>query len=173
MNNTTIPAWALRAATAEDHDVANEAHRHNRMNITWPNERALRIWAKQHGWSTPLFGFEEAFMTQMLETKAYFEQAIQESDVTLYLPLQEYTITDEKIRELDAFYAQRSSSGRPTRWGTLVEELRAIRRAVEAGIVITIEGEQTIQSWQQFYSWAHGRYHMLEDGYDTWIGDDS
>lgn len=30
-----------------------------------------------------------------------------------------------------------------------------------------------MRSWQQFYTWAHGRYHMLEDGYDTWIGDDS
>lgn len=168
-----IPAWALRAATAEDHGFAKEAHRHNNMQITWPNERALRIWAKQHGWSTPFFGFEEAFIAQMLETKEHFERAMKESGIEIHLPTQEYRITDAKIHELDALYAERSASGRPTSWGALVEELREIRRAVEAGILITIEGEQAIQSWQSFYSWAHGRYHMLEDGYDKWIGDDS
>jgi hypothetical protein len=171
--NKKIPAWALRAATVEDQGFAKEAHRHDRMQIKWPNDRALRIWAKQQGWSTPFFGFEEVFITKMLETKENFELAITESGIEIHLPRREYRITDEKIRELDALYEKRSSSGRPTNWGDLVEELREIRRAVEAEIMITIEGEQTIRSWQSFYSWAHGRYHMLEDGYDKWIGDDS
>jgi len=171
--NKKIPAWALRPATTEDQGFAKDAHRHDRMQIKWPDDRALRIWAKQHGWPTPLFGFEEAFIAKMLETKEDFEQAIEQSGIEIHLPRQEYRITDEKVRKLDALYEERSSSGRPTSWGNLVEELREIRRAVEAGIMITIEGEQTIQSWQSFYSWAHGRYHMLEDGYDKWIGDDS
>jgi hypothetical protein len=171
--NKKIPAWALRAATAEDYGFAKEAHRHDSMQITWPNERALRIWAKQQGWPTPFFGFEEALIAKMLETREHFEQAMKESGIEIHLPRQEYRLTDEKIRELDALYEERSSSGRPPSWGTLVEELREMRRAVEAGILITIEGEQTIGSWQSFYSWAHGRYHMLEDGYDKWIGDDS
>lgn len=63
--------------------------------------------------------------------------------------------------------------GHPNSWGALVEELRAIRRAVEAGVVVYIAGEQPLSNWQQFYRWAHGRYHMLEDGYDKWIGDDA
>jgi hypothetical protein len=50
--------------------------------------------------------------------------------------------------------------------GALVEELRVIRRAVEAGFVVEL------RTWQGFYSWAHGRYHALEDGYDSWIGSD-
>ncbi len=148
--NKTIPAWALRAATAEDHGFAREAHRHDRMQIKWPNERTLRSWAKQQGWSTPLFSFEEAFLTKMLETKENFAQAIQESGIEILLPVQAYKITDEKIRELDALYEQRSSSGRPTSWGSLVEELREIRRAVEAGILVTLEDAQTIQSWESF-----------------------
>jgi hypothetical protein len=45
----------------------------------------------------------------------------------------------------------------------LVEELREIRRAGEG---------KTLRSFQSFYDWAHGRYHALEDGYDSWIGDD-
>jgi hypothetical protein len=48
----------------------------------------------------------------------------------------------------------------------------ADRRAVEAGVVVTIAGE-TLKSWSGFYTWAHGRYHTLEDGADSWIGDDA
>lgn len=81
-------------------------------------------------------------------------------------------ITTEKLAELDALYAARSASGRPTAWGPLVEKLRDIRRAVEAGAVVEIEGAQTLRTWEEFYAWAHGRYHMLEDGWDHWIGDD-
>ena len=55
---------------------------------------------------------------------------------------------------------------------SMVEALRAIRRAVEAGVVVQVEGAQEMRTWQGFYDWAHGRYHMLEDGYDRWIGDD-
>ncbi|RRR67386.1 MAG: hypothetical protein EI684_19090 [Candidatus Viridilinea halotolerans] len=86
----------------------------------------------------------------------------------------EHTITLAKLAHLDALYEQREGLGqRPTQWGTLVEELRAIRRLVEAGITVSIEGTATVlTTWQDFYAWAHGRYHMLEDGYDSWIGDD-
>jgi hypothetical protein len=171
--NKNIPAWALRAATSEDHGIVTAAHRESRMHIVWPDVQALRRWAKQHGWPTPWFDFEEAFITTMLETSAHFELALQTSGVEIHIPKQDYTIPNERIRELDALYQQRSSSGRPNDWGTLVEELRQIRRAVEAGVVVHIEGEQTLLNWRDFYQWAHGRYHMLEDGYDKWIGDDA
>lgn len=61
-----------------------------------------------------------------------------------------------------------------TYWlGLLVGVLREIRRAVEAGVAATVEGTQTIRTWQGYYNWAHGRYHMLEDGHDHFIGDDA
>lgn len=82
-------------------------------------------------------------------------------------------ITAEQLDELDQLYEARSSSGRPTDWGILVNELRKIRRTVEAGVLVQVEDGKTLQSWQEFYAWAHGRYHMLEDGYDSWIGDDN
>lgn len=88
-------------------------------------------------------------------------------------PKQERTITADELKELDELYAERSASGRPTSWGILVNELRKIRRAVEAGTVVTVEDGPRLTTWQGFYSWAHGRYHMLEDGYDSWIGDDN
>ena len=171
--NKNIPAWALRAATPEDQGLVQEAHRQGRMQIKWPNPKALRIWAKQQGWPTPLFGFEEAFIAKMLETKENFELAIKKSGIEIYIPRQDYTISGEKIRELDALYEGRSSIGQPNDWDILVEDLREIRRAIEAGVVVNIGGEQTMLSWQDFYDWAHGRYHMLEDGYDKWIGDNS
>ena len=168
-----IPAWALRAATADDQALAQAAKRQGSMHVTWPNANAVRGWAKQQGWATPWFGFEEAFIATMLETNAHFALAVQHSGIEIYIPRQDYTIADDKIRELDAAYAERSSTGQPHSWGSLVEELRAIRRAVEAGVVVHVEGAQTLRNWQDFYHWAHGRYHMLEDGYDAWIGDDS
>ena len=90
----------------------------------------------------------------------------------------EHIITIEMLKELDALYEERVDMGvlglRPTRWGDLVEELRKIRRLVEAGVTVKIEGTQTVLStWQRFYTWAHERYRALEDGYDSWIGDDS
>lgn len=83
----------------------------------------------------------------------------------------DYTISAEELRELDALYDERSETGRPVGWTSLVEGLREIRRAIEAGAVVTVEG-RPMRTWGDFYSWAHGRYHMLEDGCDKWIGND-
>lgn len=74
-------------------------------------------------------------------------------------------ITAEELAQLDALYADRL-------WATLVEELRAIRRLVEAGAVVRVEGGPALETWKEFYEWAHGRYHRLEEGSDHWIGDD-
>ena len=113
----------------------------------------------------------------MLENKENFERAINESSIEIHIPKRDHTISIETLRELDALYEEREDTGvlgrRPARWGGLVEELREIRRAVEAGVVVKVEGTQTVlNTWQSFYEWAHGRYHALEDGYDSWIGDD-
>jgi hypothetical protein len=41
-----------------------------------------------------------------------------------------------------------------------------------AGVVVQVEDGPRLRTWQGFYEWAHGRYHMLEDGHDKWIGND-
>jgi len=57
---------------------------------------------------------------------------------------------------------------------SLVEELRKIRRQIESGMVVKIEGTQsTLTNWNEFYEWAHDRYSILEDAADKWIGDDN
>lgn len=168
-----IPAWATRKAKPEDLGVVRDSHRRGTLQIKWPDLKALRGWAKHQEWPAPWLGFNEAFITKMLEDEASFELAINESGIEILIPKQEHTISAEILSELDGLYDERSTTGRPMGWGSLVENLREIRRAVEAGVVVKVEGAQTIRTWQGFYEWAHGRYHMLEDGYDKWIGNDS
>lgn len=168
-----LPAWALQAATPDDHGAAQEAHRRGRLEIRWPAQQELRAWAKRQRWPTPLFDFEPVFTAHMLASTANFALAVADSGVELHLPRRSYALTSDQLRELDALYEARSPSGRPTGWAALVEELRELRRAVEAGVAVTVEDDGLLRSWQEFYQWAHGRYHMLEDGSDRWIGDDS
>jgi hypothetical protein len=167
-----IPAWAMRRAEGEDYGMVRDSHGRGTLQIKWPNLKGLRDWTKLQGWPTPWFGFEAAFLAKLFESQMNFVQAISESGIELHIPEQAYTLSVERLRELDAMYEERSSSGRPVSWGLLVEELRAIRRAVEAGVVVQVEDGPRLRSWQGFYEWAHGRYHMLEDGSDSWIGDD-
>lgn len=90
----------------------------------------------------------------------------------------EYTITAGMLQRFDALYTDAeyitpTLRSHQRRWGHLVDELREIRRRVEAGVTVKIEGTDTLlTTWQEFYNWAHGRYHALEDGCDLWIGDD-
>lgn len=90
----------------------------------------------------------------------------------------EHVLTLEKLKKLDALYEATEDMGilgrRHTRFDALVEELREMRRLVEAGVNVRIEGTQTVlTTWANFYAWAHGRYYLLEEGADHWIGDDT
>ena len=167
-----LPAWAMRRAEAGDYGVVQDAHSRGTMQIKWPNRKALRDWATLQAWPTPWFAFEAAFLAKSFESPLNFKRAINESGIEIQIPQQACTLSAERLRELDVLYAERSPSGQPVSWGMLVEALRSIRRAVEAGVVVQVEGGPTLRIWQGFYDWAHGRYHMLEDGYDKWIGDD-
>ena len=168
-----IPLWALRRAQPEEYGLALDAYRQAAMQIKWPNLKTLRAWAKDQAWPTPWFGFEQAFLAKLLESESTFALAINKSGIELQIPKPVYTISLERLAELDALYDERSPSGQPVGWGSLVEELREIRRAVEAGVVVKVEGAQEMRTWQGFYEWAHGRFYMLEEGYDHWIGDDN
>jgi hypothetical protein len=168
-----IPAWAMRTARAEDYGIVQAAQSRGAMHVTWPDDKALRQWTKLQGWPAPWFGFEGAFLENLLASPVNFSQAINESGIEIRIPQQSYTLSAARLDELDSLYAQRSPGGQPLNWGILVDELRDLRRAVEAGVVVQVEDGPQLQTWQEFYAWAHGRYHMLEDGYDRWIGDDS
>jgi hypothetical protein len=167
-----IPAWALRRAGPGDREAARDAQGRGTLRITWPDLGALRGWARQQGWPAPRLGFQAAFTAALFANDENFALALSASGIELQLPQQRCLISGEQLGELDALYAARSASGRPTDWGSLVAALREMRRAVEAGVTLDVEAGPALQTWQGFYEWAHGRYHMLEDGYDQWIGDD-
>ena len=175
-----IPSWAKQRVLPEDHSFSevSQLHRQGRTQIQLPNLKDLKGWAKSQGWPTPWFGFKDAFIAKLFENDATFTLALNESGINIHIPIKEHILTIKRLKEMDALYDEREDMGvlgqRPTGWGILVSELREIRHLVEAGVKVKVEGTQTVlTTWQSFYDWAHGRYHMLEDGYDSWIGDDN
>lgn len=111
-------------------------------------------------------------MKKLLESDQSFAFGITGSGVNISIPVEKHTITKKELRDLDELYESRNEHGHPDGLNALVEALREVRRAVEAGVEIEVEGK-VLNNFRKFYSWAHGRYHMLEDGADKWIGDDS
>lgn len=172
MMKQSVPSWAMRRAGPGDYDLVREAQRRGTLQVRWPDLRSLRAWARQAAWPAPWLGFEAAFLAKMLESAANFDLAAKGSGIEIAIPKGEHTVEAAELGALDWLYTERSAGEQPAGWGILVEELRQIRRAVEAGVVVTVEETHTLRSWQEFYAWAHGRYHALEDGYDHWIGDD-
>jgi len=173
-----IPAWAKQRVLPDVPGFVevSQLHREGRTEIHLPELKELKRWAKSHGWPTPMFGFKEALITKLFESDETLSLALKDSGINIYVPVKEHTLTLEQLQQLDALYEEREDmgilGGRPTQWGTLVDELREIRHLVEAGVEVNVEGTDTVlTTWQSFYAWAHGRYHMLEDGYDSWIGD--
>ncbi len=174
-----IPAWAKQRVTSGDGKFleVQRLHLQGGAQIELPDLKELKVWAKSHDWPTPWFGFKKAFISKLFESDKTFALALKESGVKIHIPIKEHTITIKALKELDELYQETEDMGvlgqRPTRWGSLVGRLREIRRLVEAGVKVKVEGTGTVMdTWQSFYDWAHGRYGMLEDGYDSWIGDD-
>jgi hypothetical protein len=112
----------------------------------------------------------------MLESDENFALALKESGLQVLIPQEYYKFPDQELQKMDAWYEERADMGalgsRPVSWGILVEGLREIRRAIEADVVFEFEGKQ-IKSVASFLIWAHARYYMLEEGYDSWYGDDN
>lgn len=174
-----IPVWAKQRVTPEDHSFVEvrRLHSQGRAQIQLPDLKELKGWAKSHDWPTPWLGFKKALLDKLFESNETYTLALNESGINIHIPITEHTLTIARLKELDALYEEREDTGvfgsRPTGWGSLVNELRKIRHLVEGGITVRVEETQTVlNTWESFYSWAHGRYHMLEDGYDSWIGDD-
>jgi hypothetical protein len=101
----------------------------------------------------------------MLANDENFGLAVGESGLEIRIPKEEHVISAAELAGFDAEY------GDPQSWRWLVADLREVRRAIEAGVVVLVEDEK-LNSFESFYSWAHGRYHALEDGADEWIGMD-
>lgn len=159
-----LPAWALTTAGPADRLAVQKAQSRGKAQIRWRNGAPPREWARRQGWPTPWFGFEKAFVTKMLESDECFALALSETGVEISIPRDRYILSAKELEDFDALYRDAS-------WDYLVEELREIRRAVEAGVEIHVEGER-LTSFESFYKWAHGRYYVLEEAATSWIGDD-
>lgn len=160
-----LPSWALVQAGAADRQRVLDAKRRQSITLKWKADQPSRRWAKQQGWPTPWFGFPESFFAKMLESDENFALGLRDA-VDVLIPKATHTISDDELRELDIAYGDHS-------WRWLVDALRAIRRAVEAGVVVYVENSK-LTSFDTFYEWAHGRFHALEDDTNTaWVGDDS
>jgi hypothetical protein len=165
-----LPGWVIRKAGPEDRSEVQDAFANGTAVVRWPETNYLRSWAKQRGWPAPILGFHEKFTRKFLSTDENYYYAISGSGIEIQIPVRQHEISARELRKLDELYESRGNDGRPDCWGPLVEGLREIRRACEANVRVIVEGK-TLNA-RNFYSWAHGRYHMLEDGYDKWIGSD-
>jgi hypothetical protein len=182
------PDWAFRRAVAGDLAIAAEAQRRGALRTNWrpdPFPGSTKVldgppsaWLKRQGWPTPWWSFLDrgaAFLRVVLAEEVRFDAALRDSGAELFVPEESHVVSDRELAELDALYAETEDMGtlgrRPTRWGELVADLREMRRAVEAGVELEVDGRR-LAGFNTFYTWAHGRYPGLEDGWDEWIGDD-
>jgi hypothetical protein len=169
---STTPDWAMRPVEVEDRENMSSLLRRGLVKITWPEISKLKRWAREHHWATPWFGFKETFIRQMLESDSKFLMGLNNSGIRVSVPKKQVDFDAYQLRDLDELYKARDDDGRPGNWNQLVRELRDLRHAIEAGVALKVDATHTLRSWQDFYTWAHSRYPGLEDGCDSWIGDD-
>lgn len=159
-----LPNWALSKATALDWESAKKAYHSRTAKIVLRHPESLRSWMKGKGWKRPWLFLEESFMKQLFASDENYRLVLREYVADIRIPKKNVVISEEDLQSMDEDYAARSYSG-------LVEGLREIRRVIEAGTEVEIDGKK-LKSFNSFYTWAHARYHLLEEGSDKWIGDD-
>ena len=184
-----LPTWALRPAGDGDLDAVRQARQKGVLVVRWrrgaaEDPAALPAaqgvdWARRQGWRISRWqawwSAEGAFLDAALRDDDRFRLALLEAGAELLIPKELHTLGSAELRALDDLYTTTEDMGvlgrRPTRWDELVADLRELRRVVEAGVVVEVEGRE-LRTWNDFYTWAHGRFSGLEDGSDAWIGDD-
>jgi len=170
--NNNLPKWALRPAGADDRKRVEKHYAAGTALIDWPENFVLRQWSKARGWPASRFFLRPKFIKKLLESDQSFAFGITGSGVRMWIPVERHSISEKELRDLDSLYESRNEHGHPDGLNALVEGLREVRRAVEAGVEVEVEG-RVLKDFNTFYTWAHSRYHMLEDAADKWIGDDS
>ena len=159
-----LPTWAVTKATPSDREVAKKAFEDGTAKIVFRDSASLSQWMKDKSWKRPWIFLRESFIKQLFTNDENFRLVLREKIVEILIPKKEAMINEAELKLLDESYDERS-------WSYVIEALREIRRAIEAGVVIKVDGK-ILKSWNEWYSWAHSRYHLLEEGSDKWIGDD-
>lgn len=171
MSAPPLAAVLMRPASGADRERAAAAHRAGTLVVDWPPRKALRAWARDHDWPAPRIHFDGAFFRKLFESDETFALGLADSGLGLRLPVERHRVSLEDLLDFDAAYESLGGNGRPDRWGELVARLRGLRRAIEAGIEVEV-GNHVFHHVGSFLIWAHARYGALEEGYDSWIGDD-
>jgi hypothetical protein len=159
-----LPTWAVRKATSSDREEAAKAYKVGTAKINIRNDASVRSWMKDKGWKRSWLFLQESFIKQLFFSEENYRLALKDKVVEILIPKTMVTISEKRLNDIDQSYADRSFS-------YVVESLREMRRAVEAGVTIEVDGKE-LKSWNSWYTWAHARYHLLEEGSDEWIGDD-
>lgn len=160
-----LPSWALEVLGEGERVRAHDQRAAGELRVRWSDGHRARSWSKRNGWRSSWLRPDQVFLDAVLADDEAFTTAVRSDAVDFLVPRSDYSLTPAAIEQMDVDYADRSS------WGSLVETLRTIRRAIESGVIVHADGRK-LDGWSDFYEWAHGRYHLLEDGHDAWIGDD-
>lgn len=159
-----LPSWALRPANISEREKAADAHYRGKAKIVFKDRKKLKPWMEYHGWKTSWFNLEDAFYKELFSSDEYFQEALSEGVVEVFVPIVSYKFSENELAKIDESY-------KAQKWNWVVEDMREIRRAVEAGIIIEVD-DKKLTSFSSFYEWAHQRYHLLEECADKWIGND-
>lgn len=160
----TIPNWALRKANPEDRALTEQAHKNDTTRIEFKDRSGLKAWMKSKGWKISFAFLTSSFYKQLFASDENFRLALAEGVIEAWIPKASYTVPKSFIEKVDQLYEEES-------WNWAVEDLREIRRAIDAGVEVEIDGEKFTKAGD-FYNWAHKRYHVLEEAADKWILDD-
>ena len=159
-----VPNWALTRARFEDRIKVKKAFEKRNAHFVFKDRKKLKSWMKSKKWRTSWLFPEKSFYQALLANDENFQTALSENVVEILVPKSTYKVPEKEIEKIDQYYEQEE-------WDWAVECLREIRRAIDAGVVIKI-GDQQFTTAGSFYTWAHKRYHILEEASDKWILDD-
>jgi len=159
----SIPNWALEKAGPNDRVRAKEAYQRETGRFTVPNRVSLKDWMKARGWKRSWISPESSFYRQCFQDDTLFQLALKDNMADIWIPKQSHQLSDADLAAIDEDYEQKD-------WSAAVAQLRDIRRAIDGGVTLKIDG-QTFKSSGFFYTWAHQRYHTLEEISNEWMMD--
>lgn len=158
-----LPNWALEKAGPHDRVRAKEAYEKETGRFTVPNRVSLKDWMKAQGWKRSWISLEGSFYKQCFQDDSLFQLALKEEMVDIWIPKEVCQISVADLASMDKDYDAQD-------WSTAAAKLRDIRRAIDAGVIIEIDG-QSFKSSGSFYTWTHQRYHALEEISNEWMMD--
>lgn len=64
-----LPKWAIKKASREDYQLTLKAFNNGTGRIIWPIGNAIRVWAKEQGWTYSWIFFKTRFQKKYLKVK--------------------------------------------------------------------------------------------------------